>query len=223
MARRSTTRRTAADREAGDASVSALFEGPVKADTELIAIDPGDRWTGVAFFATDDDGNWYCQDAQEFDPHDFEDALAELILLDRSTPPPIIVYERWRLYADKAGTQTGSEFEASQHIGVIKYIVRVHNEHVARHDAADKVGKMLRCELQGGQCEDPALRPREITIHKQGAEIKKPTTGILRHKKIKSVAKPISRELYGGRDHVVDAELHGWKYILDTLDGTAAG
>ena len=222
MARRSPHRR-AADRESADSHLRRVWTTPVKADTELIAIDPGDRWTGVAFFATDDDGAWYCQDAQEFSPAEFEDALAELILLDRSTPPPIIVYEKWRLYGDKAQLQTGSEFLASQHIGVIKYLVRVHNDHVDRHEAAEAAGKMMTCELQGGQCEDPAKRPQRIEIIKQGAEIKKPTAGILRTKKIKSVAKPISRELYGGRDHIVDAELHGWKHILDTMKGTAAG
>lgn len=220
MARRRTSR--PADRECADEHLRRVWATPVKADTELVAIDPGDRWTGVAFFATDDDGGWYCQDAQEFAPHEFEDALAELILLDRSTPPPIIVYEKWRLYGDKAALQTGSEFEASQHIGVIKYLVRVHNEHVDRHEAAEAAGKMMTCELQGGQCEDPAKRPQRIEIVKQGAEIKKPTAGILRTKKIKSVAKPIARELYGGRDHVVDAELHGWKHILDTMGGKAS-
>lgn len=219
MARRSSHRRSTGQQSA-DAHLRDVWSLPVKADTELVAIDPGDRWTGVAFFATDDDGHWYCQDAQEFSPAEFEDALAELILLDRSTPPPIVVYEKWRLYADKAETQTGSEFLASQHIGVIKYIVRVHNSHVDRHESAEIEGKMMTCELQGGQCEDPAMRPQRITIVKQPADIKKPTTGILRKKKIKSVARPISRELYDSRDHIVDAELHGWRYILKDLEGT---
>lgn len=191
--------------------------------TELIAIDPGDRWTGVAFFTRDDDGKWYCEDAQEFEPpEEFEDALACMVLDRDGTPPPIIVYEKWRLYGDKAKLQTGSEFLASQHIGVIKYIVRVHNEHVDRHEQAEAEGKIMTCELQGGICEDPKLRPQRITIVKQGAEIKKPTRGILKHKGIKSVAKPIAREHYSNRDHVVDAELHGWKHILDTMGGEPA-
>lgn len=200
----------------------SLWADPVKADTDLIAIDPGDRWTGVAFFAKDEDGKWYCQDAQEFDPPDFEDALAELILTPSPVPPPTIVFEKWRLYADKSKEQTGSEFETCQHIGVIKYLVRAHNAHVDRHDQAEDEGKMMTCELQSGRCEDPANRPQRITIVKQPADIKKPTAGILRHKKIKSVAKPIARELYGNRDHVVDAELHGWRYILKELEEEAA-
>lgn len=199
-----------------------LHGDPVKADTELLAIDPGDRWTGVAFFTTDDDGKWYCQDAQEFEPHEFEDALADLILNNRDQPPPIVVYEKWRLYADKSREQTGSEFETCQHIGVIKYIVRVQNEHAERHAAAEADGKMMTCELAGGVCADPAVRPQPVTLVKQPADIKKPTAGILRHKKIKSVARPIARELYGNRDHVVDAELHGWKHILDTMGGQPA-
>lgn len=187
---------------------------------DLIAIDPGDVYTGVAFFRRGDNG-WYCMDAQEFAPHDFEDALAEMILLDRTTPPPIIGWEKWRLYEDKAKLQTGSEFLACQHIGVIKYVIRVHNEHVERHLDAEENGKMLRCELEGGQCHDPAMRPQWISTFVQGAEIQKPTAGILRFKKIKSVSKPISKEYYGGRDHVISAELHGWKHILDTLEEKA--
>lgn len=199
-----------------------VADPPAKPDIELIAIDPGDRWTGVAFFSTDDDGHWYCADAQEFAPSDFEDALAETIFERGSTPPHTVVYEKWRLYADKAGTQTGSEFLASQHIGVIKYIVRVNNEHAERHDEAEDSGKIMSCELQGQMCENPAHRPREITIVKQGAEIKKPTRGILKKKGLKSVAGPIAKAEYGNRDHVKDAELHGWYYILHTLEGTPA-
>lgn len=192
---------------------------------DLIAIDPGDRWTGVAFFNRDEDGNWYCADAQEFDPPEFEDALAQTILdygdyVD--TEPPIIVYEKWRLYADHAKEKTGSEFPTSQHIGVIKFLVRIHNDHVLRHEAAEVAGKMLTCELEGGACADPRHRPKPITIVKQPADIKKPTAGILRKKKIKSVAKPIAREQYSNRDHVVDAELHGWHHILRTLEENAA-
>lgn len=219
--------RNKADRRAANKQATHTYlrslQPPVKADTELVAIDPGDVYTGVAFFATDDDGGWYCQDAQEFSPPDFEDAFAELILMDRETPPPIVVYEKWRLYADKAKTQTGSEFLASQHIGVIKYIVRVHNAHVERHEQAEREGKMMTCELQGGFCADPNHRPQPVELVKQPADIKKPTTGILRHKGIKSVAKPIARESYGGRDHVVDAELHGWHHILKTMGANPTG
>lgn len=186
--------------------------------TTLIAIDPGDRWTGVAFFEGED-GTWECVDAQEFDPQDFEDALAELLFRRDDNPvPDIIVYEVWRLYADHAKEKTGSEFETSQHIGVIKYLVRVNNEHASRHDEADsELGGIMTCELQGQMCADPDHRPRQIELVRQVADIKKPTRGILNKKKIKSVARPISKELYKNRDHVVDAELHGWHHILKTM------
>lgn len=188
---------------------------------DLIAIDPGDRWTGVAFFQRHPDG-WECVDAQEFDPEEFEDALAELLILDRSEgQPEYVVYEKWRLYADHAKEKTGSEFPTSQHIGVIKYLVRVHNDHVERHIQAEKQGKMMTCELQGQPCADPSARPLHVMLVKQPADIKKPTRGILNKKKIKSVARPISKELYEGREHIVDAELHGWKFILKDLEEEA--
>lgn len=193
----------------------------MKPETELIAIDPGDKHVGVAFFATDEDGGWYCQDAQQIEHDDFLDGLAEMILMDSQTPP-IVVYEKFRLYADKAELQTGSEFLTSQMIGVIKYLVKVHNDHVARHDEAEAVGKLMTCELQGGSCMDVKDRPKPITIVKQPADIKKPTAGILRTKKIKSVGKAAKKENPGWGDHCVDAELHGWFYVLKTLDGKPA-
>jgi len=202
--------------------LASIWKRPLKADTELIAIDPGDKYTGVAFFATNDDGEWYCQDAQEFDPQEFEDALAELILTPAPEPPPIIVFEIFRLYGDKAQLQTGSEFLTSQTIGVIKYLVRVHNEHAARHARAEETGGLMSCEQPGGRCHDPALAPQEITLVRQRADDKKPAKGICNKKKIKSVARPIAKAEYGNRDHIVDAELHGWFYILKTLEGKAA-
>lgn len=195
-----------------------LFPASTAHQTKLVAIDPGDTYTGVAFFAQDDEDGWYCQDAQEFDPEEFEDAFAGMLFDRDGTPPPIVVYEKWRLYADHAKEKTGSEFPTSQHIGVIKYIVRCNNAHYQRHELADRNGGLLACERPGQMCNDPARRPQKVTIFKQPADIKKPTAGILRHKKIKSVAKPIAREHYHGRDHVVDAELHGWKYVLDELE-----
>lgn len=210
-------------RKTTDALMRHVWSPRTDTGTRLIAVDPGDRWTGVAFFASDGNGKWYCSDAQEFDPPEFEDALAETLMLDRSTPPPeMFVYEKWRLYGDMAQQQTGSEFLASQHIGVMKYLLRVHNDHADRHDVADNLGKIMTCELDGKPCAKPEERPRTVAVVKQGAEIKKPTTGILRKKGIKSVARPIAKAEYSGRDHVVDAELHGWHHILRTLKEEAA-
>lgn len=185
----------------------------------LIAIDPGDRWTGVAFFVEDpeEENGWYCADAQEFDPQEFEDALAETVL---AGDVDIVVYERWRLYADKAMTQTGSEFIASQSIGAFKFILRNHNRHADAHAYVDTMGGLLTCEQPGGVCHDPAKRPtiKHVKIYGQMADIKKPTRAILKRKGIKSVAKPIASKEYGGREHVVDAELHGWHYLMNKLD-----
>lgn len=188
----------------------------MKPDTELIAIDPGDVHVGVAFFATDEDGAWYCQDAQQIEHDDFLDGLAHMILMERQTPPTV-VFERFRLYGDKSKEQTGSEFLTAQMIGVIKYLVRVHNDHVSRHDDAEARGKMMTCELQGGTCAEPKDRPQRIEIVGQMADIKKPTAGILRTKKIKSVGKVAIKENPGWGIHCVDAELHGWYHILKTM------
>jgi hypothetical protein len=201
--------------------VSDVWYAKPKPDTELIAIDPGDDHVGVAFFATDEGGKWYCQDAQQIDdPDGFEEAFAEMMLSREA--PPIVVYEIFRLYGDKAQLQKGSQFRTSQMIGVIKFVCRMRNDHADRHDEAERLGKMMSCELQGGQCADPDARPQRIEVVGQVADIKKPTAGILRHKKIKSVGKQAKKENPGWGDHCIDAELHGWKYILDTMKGEAS-
>jgi hypothetical protein len=197
----------------------AIPDPPVETDFDLIAIDPGDVYCGVAFFKRYGDG-WECADAIEFDPDEFDTSLAETVLTPSSppgTPPLIIVYEKWRLYADHAKEKTGSEFLATQHIGVIKFIARSAQEHVGRHEQAAADGKFLSCEINHGMCINPKKQMRSVEIFKQPADIKKPTIGILRKKGIKSVAKPIAKAEYKGRDHIVDAELHGWYHILKTL------
>jgi hypothetical protein len=197
-------------------SAEAIPDPEPGTDFDLIAIDPGDVYCGVAFFKQFSDG-WACVDAVEFDPDEFDDSLAETVLTPDSppgTPPLIIVFEKWRLYADHAMEKTGDEFLATQHIGVIKFIARTAQAHVAKHKAAEEAGTFVSCEVNHGMCINPSKQMRDVILVKQPADIKKPTAGILRKKDIKSVAKPIAKAEYGGRDHIVDAELHGWRHII---------
>lgn len=182
----------------------------------LLAIDPGDVHVGIAFFATEapdpwtgkpEHGDWECTDTQELAPMDFADALGETLLAGELET---VVFERFRLYADLAAEQVGSEFETSQLIGVIKYLVRLNNNHVAKHHQVNNIeGRYLPCEMQGGGCAR-GLKMRHVVLVGQQADIKKPTQGILRKRQIKSTAKRLKA---GG--HCFDAELHGWYYILN--------
>ena len=179
----------------------------------LTAVDPGDVYNGVAFFNPADNVlGWECVGAVELGPEEFVDALAESVFANEV---PILVFERFRLYEDKALEQTGSEMLTSQTIGMIKMIVRLHNQHCARHAEAEKTGLILPCEIQGQSCADATIHWQPTLLIGQRTDIKKPAAGILRGKKIKSVAKPIARAEYKGRDHVADAELHGWYHILE--------
>jgi hypothetical protein len=197
---------------------------------QLVAIDPGDVYVGVAFFDqlknynewTDPDADlgvddWRCVGATEYTPDQFADDFAESIV---ASDFDYVVFERFRLYGDKANQQTGSEFQTSQLIGVIKWIVRKQNEHHDAHREAEQKGLLISCEQPGGVCNKPTV-VRPVTLVAQMADIKKPTKGILNTRGIKSVARPIAREKYGNRDHVVDAELHGWYYILNGMYGDA--
>lgn len=188
---------------------------------DLIAVDPGDRWSAAAFFdRADNKWGWECTGAVEFDSanDEFVDSFAETVMDNEA---PIVVYEKWRLYNDKAREQTGKEFEAVQLIGQMKFVVRRHNEHCYLHTRALRAGQMTTCELRGASCQDKDIGWLPTLMICQPAEIQDPTRGILRGRKIKSVAGPIDKKLYGGRGHVVSAELHGWYYILKgSVDGT---
>jgi len=186
--------------------------------TALISVDPGDVHVGVAFF--DEDPNsphgWVCTGTQEMTPDEFADSLADTFL-DQDEGWRFLIYEKFRLYADKAKQQTGSEFPTAKLIGVIEWLGRKHNEHAEQHRLAERLGKLTTCEVGGGFCSaDRAEGKRivnEVRLVKQPADIKKPTIGILRHLNIKSVAKAEGDKL----GHRVDAELHGWHFLLRTL------
>lgn len=184
---------------------------------DLVAVDPGDNHTGVAFFNRDDEGKWYCFDVQEFEPDEFNDAWMET-LVGREEPEFLIV-EIFRLYGDKSNEQTGSQFLTPQQIGVLKFITRKHNEHAQAHLDAIEFNRMTTCERPGEVCNNPDLsHPRLITLHMQPADIKKPCAGILRQQGIKSLAKTRGAKAFasGKTIHCADAELHGWYYILRT-------
>lgn len=218
MARTSARERARRAAEAGS-SLRAVYADRTASPTELIAIDPGDAHVGVAFFGRTADGQWYCQDAQQIDdPDGFEDSLLETLLTDGGVR--YVIFERYRLYEDKAQLQKGSEFRTSQMIGVIKFIVRQRHLHVQKH--RERQTGLLPCELQGGMCHNLSEGPLPLTIFGQYADIKKPTAGILRFKKIKSLGKKAKADNKGWGDHCIDAELHGWKYILDELHEEAA-
>lgn len=180
----------------------------------IIAVDPGDKHVGVAFFdRADNKWGWECLDAQEATPNEFLDNLAETIIND--TELETVVYEIFRLYPDKAQDQVGSEMETSQMIGALKWMLRVHNAHATRHQEAEQGGGLLTCELVGGACHDPEKQIRPIHVVGQRADIQDPTRGILKHKGIKSVGRQVKRENPGWGDHVISAELHGWHYLLN--------
>lgn len=107
------------------------YQGPA-AGTEsvynkAVYFDPGDRYTGVAIFTRDpDDDTWDCTDAFTWDAHEEDHQIEKLMRWLWSTMSrgewDIVGYEVWRLYEDKAQEQKGSEFLATQLIGVIKFM-----------------------------------------------------------------------------------------------------
>lgn len=184
----------------------------------MAVVDPGDLSCGVAFFRQDEELEPGAEVIKtlEMGPRDFEDMLAWLIIAGRVHT---VVYERFRLYADKSVEQTGSEFETSQLIGVIRWMVRKQNEHAELHVRWVHTNKKLTCE-EGGGC-SPGRLPRPVKLVGQMADIKKPARGVLRFKQIKSWSMLHRKQIHAGRKlcekdrcHAVDAELHGWYWLL---------
>jgi len=86
-------------------SYQRVHEAP-EYDRHLIAVDPGGAHVGVAGFGHNDKG-WECTWAGEMSPLEFEDWLSEQAILGRID---VLVVDEWKLFADKAQQQTGSEW-----------------------------------------------------------------------------------------------------------------
>lgn len=152
-------------------------------DTTRLAVfvDPGDVHVGVSTWEHQEKG-WTSVFAQEMAVIEFQDWLADGLRLGQFG---LIVFETFQLYGDKAKEQVGSQFETSQLIGVIRYLVRT----------APKFWP----ETSG-----------EVLIHQQGASIKKATKAILKSKGVVSIAKSMKMDPDG---HALDAEMHGYQFF----------
>lgn len=185
--------------------------GPVlsAAGDLMIAVDPGDVHCGVAFFEQVKTTGakakqWECVWTQEYYPDEWLDVLMRILVENRLRR---LVYERWRLYADKASVQTGSEFVSTQVIGVMRWAVRKQNEHARLHVLYPP--ERLSCVVKDKTC-TADYRPQSVDMIGQLADIKKPTQNILNYKKIRSLAAKMKTG-----QHCKDAEMHGWHWLLN--------
>lgn len=176
----------------------------------LLAIDPGDVHVGMALFTkdrTDQDtgyGPWRCRTAYE---RGWADGLDEVAMLMIDGLLDHLVVERFQLYPDLAQEQAGSDMLTSQWIGAATWLVHANEDHLLRHRKARDLAKRLDCDPTGLGC---SIRIRHVEYALQQAAIKKPITGVLRARKIASMAR---RNKTGG--HAQDAELHGYKRLYD--------
>lgn len=97
-----------------------------------------------------------------------------------------VVVESWKLFPEAAPIYVGSDMPTSRLIGAIEALALYIPEETGWFDAP-------------------------ITVHRQDPTIKTPTRGFLRRRKLRSVAKILGIPL----DHASDAELHGYKYLID--------
>lgn len=151
----------------------------------FLAIDPGDEHVGLAEFERKRDGIWYCVWAGEKRPDEF---LEWYVAGLRSARWEWVVCESWRLFPESAKFYVGSDMPTSRLIGAI---------HALAVFVPDTGGAWFDLEL-----------PR-ITL--QSPQIKVPTRGVLKRRKLRSIAKVL--KVTG--DHASDAELHGFKYLID--------
>jgi len=100
----------------------------------------------------------------------------------------ILVVEEWKLFPDH-GEQVGSDMPTSQLIGAIKFMWRSCKSIAKRWPAPD------------------------VELVMQSPQIKIPTRAVLKNRKMTSMAKFLKIPL----DHAADAELHGYHYIIKTL------
>lgn len=147
----------------------------------LAAIDPGDKHVGFAVFVKEHDGHPVCVYSIEITPDECADRIAGMLFRDELA---MVAVEKFTLYADKAMDQIGSEMLTSELIGVIKYLVRVHNDEVEKGDPWSTGLVLLKSE---------------------GAHAKKAIRAQLKARGIERVGKV--------GDHTGDAEEQGWYWL----------
>lgn len=159
-----------------------------------IYVDPGDRYHGVAVFELSgkavqgEPPVFHCVDAFTLDCESGEEFVRErfygwLKSMLMKGELDVLGFEVYRLYGDKAQEQKGSEFVASQTIGVLKFLAWEHAE-------SDYRVRMNR---------PPVEVVRFLPDHK------KATAGILESRGYRFESR--RRKAYG--DHAWDAELQG--------------
>lgn len=156
----------------------------------LVAVDPGGVHVGVAVFGKNVKG-WEPLWATEMAPVEFEDWYSAHCIHGEID---ITVVEEWRLFPGTSSTQHGSDMPTSQLIGAIKYIHR-NTAHIPTRDFG---------------------REHTPILAFQTPKIKKPTRAKLRARQLPSAAKVL--KVPG--DHALDAELHGYHYLMETAGET---
>lgn len=153
---------------------------------KMLFIDPGGVHVGHAVFSLTKDG-WVCTNTYETTPELAEEQI-ELALLNNTYN--VICYERFKLFGHLALSQIGSEFRASQLIGVIRFLHR-------------RISPLSKLVVQDPNCQPVA----EAIANKKGIPLTSVTTRSGGHAK--------SAELHGifyiGRNKmplsVVDSKL----------------
>lgn len=156
----------------------------------LLAVDPGDEHVGVAWFDQQEKG-WGCVYVEEMTPDEFRQYIGPAL---SSGMFRYVVCESFALYREKALQQIGSEFPTSQMIGMLKYVVW--NVNLFSHMNPDL--------------------DQEVELVMQKPSIKKAVFAILARKGYRFTAD----RLKVPAQHVRDAEVHGIKYLKDTLGQT---
>ncbi|ALY08816.1 hypothetical protein DRROBERT_30 [Arthrobacter phage DrRobert] len=153
----------------------------------ILAVDPGDEHVGVAWLDREEKG-WAVVFVTEMTPEEFLSYIYPALV---SGLFRYFVLESFSLYADKLKEQVGSEMLTSQMIGAAKMAVRLANE------SAHINPQMLF----------------EVQLFMQQPAAKAPAFAILERKKYKFTAK----RLKVPGQHVMDAEVHGIKFVMDHL------
>lgn len=190
----------------------------------LLAVDPGDVHVGLALFTygpdADGDEAADCTRAWETDPATAIDLIASWLL---NYQIDTLVVEEFRLYPGKAKQLTGSTMPTCELIGQIKWAHRLDARR--RRDLVCDAGDTMDRLDDAGKTRIKAYREAAAEVGRnagvdlilQPAAIQEPTTGLLRRRGIKSVAKAARaaiREAGGEGDHALSAELHGWCWLL---------
>lgn len=131
----------------------------------IVAVDPGDKHVGIAWWYDSDDTHdkWYAIE------EDAKDAVASVearcVLLQNMGYRVVLVVEEFRLYAHRSRAQSWKTMDTAEMIGALKYVAQGLGIEVVEQQAQIKVAMRAQLPARGIRQVGSGPHARDAELH----------------------------------------------------------